>query len=88
MDHIFEGLPQDKWLEIIFNASRGLAQKELLDMLERMASLEILLEKRLGETWEEELEYLLKSEENAEEIHKCKQNIAISSMGKILSQNE
>ncbi|MCH5322334.1 MAG: DUF2018 family protein [Helicobacter sp.] len=88
MEHIFEGLPQDKWLEIIFNASRTLASQELLRILERQASLEVLLEKRLGEMWEEELEYIQKSEESAEEIHTQMQNLAMESMGKILSLNE
>ena len=49
MEHILEGLPQDKWVEIIFHASRGLASKELLKMLERQAAMEVLLEKHLGE---------------------------------------
>ncbi|MDA3968025.1 MULTISPECIES: DUF2018 family protein [Helicobacter] len=88
MDHIFEGLPQDKWLDIIFNASRTLSSKELHRILERLATLEILLEKRLGESWEEELNYIVNSEESSEEIHRYTQNIAIDSMGKILSQNE
>lgn len=88
MDHIFEGLPQDKWLDIIFNASRTLSSQELNRLLERLAALEILLEKRLGESWEEELKYILDSEESSEEIHRHTQNLAIDSMGKILSQNE
>lgn len=88
MEHILEGLPQDKWVEIIFHASRGLASKELLKMLERQAAMEVLLEKRLGEMWEEELAYLVNSEESSEEIHHRTQNIAIESMGNILTQNE
>ncbi len=88
MEHIFEGLPQDKWIDIIYNASRGLSTNELLRLLERAASMEVLLEKRLGEAWEEELEYLLKSEENSEEIHHKMQDLAMESMGKILTQNE
>ncbi|MBD5164829.1 DUF2018 family protein [Helicobacter sp.] len=88
MEHILEGLPQEKWIEIIFNASQGLSAKELTNMLERQAAMEILLEKRLGEMWEEELAYLMRSEESSEEIHRRTQNIAIESMGNILTQNE
>ena len=88
MEHIFEWLPKEKWLEIIFNASNNLTSAELIRILERLAAMEILLEKRLGETWEEELQYLLKSEEVAEEIHRHTQNLAIESMGNILTQNE
>ncbi|MDD6056462.1 MAG: DUF2018 family protein [Helicobacter sp.] len=88
MEHIFEGLPQDKWIDIIYNASRGLSTNELLRILERAACMEVLLEKRLGEAWEDELEYLLKSEENSEEIHHKMQDLAMESMGKILTQNE
>lgn len=88
MDHIFEGLPQDKWIEIIFNASRGLSTRELTKMLERQAAMEVLLEKRLGEMWEEELSYVVNSEEDSEEIHHRVQDIAMESMGNILTQNE
>lgn len=88
MDHIFEGLPQEKWLDIIFNASRTLANKELLRILEKQAAMEVLLEKRLGEMWEEELNYLQKSEESGDEIEHITRNIALESMGNILSQNE
>ncbi|WP_104721611.1 DUF2018 family protein [Helicobacter mesocricetorum] len=85
---IFEGIPQDKWIEIIFNASQGLASAELIRILERLASMEILLEKRLGESWEEELNYILSSEESSEEIYRHTQNLAIESMGNILTKNE
>ncbi len=88
MEHILEGLPQDKWLEIIFNASQGLSERELTRMLERQAAMEILLEKRLGEMWEDELDYIVKSEESSEEIHHRVQDIAIESMGNILTRNE
>lgn len=88
MNELFEGLPQDKWLDIIFNASPTLSRKELQRILEHCAALEILLEKRLGETWEEELKYLLEDEESSEALHHHTQNLAIDSMGKILSNNE
>ncbi|MCI7047926.1 DUF2018 family protein [Helicobacter sp.] len=88
MDHIFEGLPQDKWVEIVLNASHSSSSVELRRILEKLAAMEILLEKRLGETWEEELEYLLSSEEVSEEIYTHTQNLAIESMGNILTQNE
>ncbi|MCI5969483.1 DUF2018 family protein [Helicobacter sp.] len=88
MDHLLEGLPQEKWIDIIFNASRGLATRELTKMLEKQAAMEVLLEKRLGEMWEEELAYLQKSEECSEEIHRKTQDLAIISMQDILTQNE
>ncbi len=88
MEHIFEGLPQDKWLEIVLNASKAATNVELKRILERLAAMEILCEKRLGETWEEELKYLLSSEEVSDEIHRHMQNLAIESMGNILTQNE
>lgn len=88
MEHILEGLPQDKWIEIIFNASQGLSAQELTRILKKQAAMEILLEKRLGEMWEEELAYLVNSEECSEDIHNRVQDIAIESMGKILTQNE
>lgn len=88
MEHILEGLPEDKWIDIIFNASRGLATRELTRLLRRQAAMEILLEKRLGEMWEEELTYLQNSEEVSDEIHHKTQDLAIISMQDILTKNE
>ncbi|WP_304150413.1 DUF2018 family protein, partial [Helicobacter bilis] len=34
---VFEGSPVDKWKEVIFNASRTLASKEIERLLEELA---------------------------------------------------
>ena len=75
-------------LKIIFNDTNNHTITELIRILGKLAEMEMLLKKRLGETWEEELLYLLKSEEVAEEIPRHTQNLAIESMGNILTQNE
>lgn len=85
---IFGSEPRKKWLDVIFNASQGLARDELLALLNRLAACELLCERNLGEFWERDLEMLLSSEESGEELEKAAQNLAIESMGKILSQNE
>lgn len=81
---IFEGTPQGKWLEIIYHASPTLARAELLALLERLALLELALERHGIE--ESALESL--AQESKEVIQSRLGSLAIESMGRILSQNE
>ncbi len=80
---IFEGTPEERWLEILFHANRTLAQNELLSLLERLSLLELSLDS-LDPSWEERL----KAQENLSEVKKKMGSLAIESMGRILSQNE
>ncbi|WP_027327568.1 DUF2018 family protein [Helicobacter pametensis] len=72
-DEIFEGDPIAKWKEIIFNANPSVVSQELDRILEELAQYELLKE-GVDLTFEN-----LKS---------TKQDLAIQSMGNILSQNE
>lgn len=86
---VLQGSPVEKWKDVIFNASRTLASLELERLLELQAIYEIILE-------ESELEGRLKeifigmqeNEELYEKIKHQKNNIAIESTAKILSENE
>ncbi|MCE3046824.1 DUF2018 family protein [Helicobacter kayseriensis] len=72
-DELFEGDPILKWKEIIFHANPSVVADELERLLEEIAKAE--LEKE-GE------------EINLENLKQMKQDLAIQSMGNILSQNE
>ncbi len=87
-DDIFMGSPKSKFLEIVYNANRNIAEAELLQLVERIAALELLLEERGMDA--DELERVLKTLmfEKAAEIDVAAKNIYMDSVGKILSQSE
>lgn len=72
-EEIFEGSVIEKWKEIIFHANPSVVGKELERLLEELAKVQLQNE---GE------------ELTLENITLQKQNIALSSMSEILSQNE
>lgn len=72
-DELFEGDPIQKWKEIIFHANPSVVANELERLLEELAKAEITKE---GE------------EISLENLKQIKQDLAIQSMGNILSQNE
>ncbi|RAX57922.1 hypothetical protein CCZ01_04650 [Helicobacter monodelphidis] len=86
-DDIFSGSPIDKWLEIIFHSHRGLAEAELRRLLESLALCEMLLDSQKSEEdWEKQVATMKFSEEN--HLQERMNNLAIESMGKILTQSE
>lgn len=72
-EEIFEGSPIEKWKEIILSANASIVSDELERLLSELAYLELQNE---GE------------ELSMENIHQRKCNLAITSMGEILSKNE
>lgn len=72
-DELFEGSAIKKWQEIILHANPSVVSKELERILEELARAEL---QREG------------IEENPENLEKAKQDLAIHSMGNILSRNE
>ncbi len=87
-DDIFMGSPKSKFLEIVYNANRNIAEAELLQLVERIAALELLLEERGMDA--DELDNVLKTLmfEKAAEIDETTKNIYMDCVGKILSQSE
>lgn len=72
-EELFEGSPIEKWKEIIFHANPSVVSKELERILEELARAELQKEGL---------------EENFENLKRVKQDLAIHSMGNILSRNE
>lgn len=84
-DDIFMGSPKSKFLDIVFNANRGLVEFELEKLVEKLAILELmsnedeeLLEKKL-------LEYKFSNEDDVQMKQK---SLFIEFMGNVLTQNE
>ncbi|MGP1449902.1 MAG: DUF2018 family protein [Wolinella sp.] len=83
MDYdIFEGTPEEKWLDVLFNASQTLARAELLYLLERLALFELASDE-IPDFCEKLKDIDIKSK-----LKMRSGSLAIESMGRILSQNE
>lgn len=72
-DEIFEGSAIEKWKEIIFHANPSVVGRELERLLEELAKVELMSEG---------------VELTRENITQQMQDLAITSMSEILSQNE
>lgn len=86
---IFEGSPVAKWKEVVFNASRTLADKELERLLEELALYEMAFE--ADEKPANLREFFYKVHHDAafkQSFMEKKNSLAIESMAKILSENE
>ncbi|PAF47095.1 hypothetical protein BKH46_05115 [Helicobacter sp. 12S02634-8] len=86
---VLEGSPIEKWKDVIFNASRNLASMELERLLELQAFYEVAFEDFELEGRLRELHMKLREDTAFQEkVAHQKNNIAIESMAKILSENE
>lgn len=88
---MFSGSPIDKWRDVIFNASKTLAHKELERILEELALYEIAFEmiEDSQEVSLKDLYFKVRHDEKFKEVFQNKKNsLAIESTSKILSDNE
>jgi hypothetical protein len=86
-DDLFMGSPKSKFIDIIYNANRNLAEAELERIMRRLAATELLLGEFINE---DEIDrkverYLLNEEGKVDEYVK---NIYIEHVGNVLSANE
>ena len=84
-DDIFLGTPESKFMDIIYNASQDLAKHELARLMERQATLELMLEERVEDLEAEIKRYAF---ENQESVETKTKSLYIESVGNILTQNE
>jgi len=85
-ENIFGGTPQSKFIDIVYNASRVLTVIELDRIMKRQAILEMMVEEKYGEDFDELVAQRLYSDVgNIEEKTK---SLYVESVGNILSQNE
>lgn len=83
MSEIFDGLVSEKFFDVVFNANKNLVKDELLNIINRLAVLEVLAQKHgLSDD-------LVNFElNNLDEINSFKDDIFIQSCAEILSKNE
>lgn len=87
-DDIFLGSPKSKFFDVVFNANNDVAQYELEAMVNRMATMELLLEETLGSAEEIEAKIKEYTYSKEKEIEAHAKNTYIVYMGAILSKSE
>lgn len=90
---MFSGSPIDKWREVIFNASKTLAHKELERIIEELALYEIAFEMMEDKNMEvlnlKDLYFNVRNDKELKAAFQNKKNsLALESTSKILSDNE
>lgn len=87
-DDIFLGSPKSKFFDVVFNANNDVAIYELEAMVDRMATMEMMLEERMDSL--EEIEDTIRAYKysRTEEIEAHAKNTYIFYMGAILSKSE
>ncbi|MEJ2469386.1 MAG: DUF2018 family protein, partial [Campylobacterales bacterium] len=84
---IFGGSPRSKFMDVIFNANRSVAEGELQNLIERLAAMEKLLSETMDdETLERRIKQL--QFEEADAVNEIAKELYIESMGNVLSQSE
>ncbi len=86
-DDIFMGSPKSKFLDIIYNANRNLAEAELEQIMRRLAATELLLGEFIHEDEiDKKVSQMLLSE--GARVDEYVKNIYIEHVGNVLSANE
>ncbi len=87
VDDFLVSTPKDKFMDIVFNASKSVVKKEIEEIINYMATLEVMLEKKLKiEDVEREAKIFIN--ECANEIEDRTNSLYIEYMSKILSESE
>lgn len=86
-DDFFMGSPKSKFFDILFNANKELVKTKLLQIVDRYSAMEILLEKQVGVEALEGMIHTVFMEE-ADAMVEHNNDLFISSVGDILTQNE
>ena len=83
LDAIFEGTPEDRFLEMLSVADPLIAQEEIMQLIHRMAALEVLLE-------DEDVDSRIReaSLSRMEEIQERRMDFLIGAMARIASGHE
>ncbi len=86
-DDVLGGTPKSRFFDIVFHANRNVVTKELEEMIEWMAALELIVE-GCGLNVEDEVKKVIFDESKKEELQNRINSLYIEYMGKILSQSE
>lgn len=85
-DDVFLGSPQSKFMDIIFTANQNLVQEQLEKMVNRLAAMEILLDEKMGDTWESQM--ATRDYDRMDEVEEKAKSLYIEFTGEIVTRNE
>ena len=86
-DDFFMGSPKSKFFDIVFNANRELVKTKLAHIIDRYSAMEILLEKEMDAQKLEAMIHTVLMDET-DSVVEHNNDLFISSVGEILTQNE
>jgi len=85
-EDIFGGSPKSKFMDVAFNANNDIVRQELALFIEKAATMEMMLEKYVGEDVNEAVKQHYFA--NQDDCDTKVKSIYIEIMGSILSQSE
>jgi hypothetical protein len=86
-EDIFGGSPRSKFMDVVFNANNDIVRQELENFIEKAATMELMLEEKLGE---EDIDAAISRYKSThlDAVDTKTKSIFIEIMGSILSQSE
>ncbi|BCD60258.1 hypothetical protein NitYY0814_C1098 [Nitratiruptor sp. YY08-14] len=87
-DDVLGGSPKSRFIDIVFHANRNVVEKELEEIMEWMAALELIIEQKCDLDVEKEVRNILFDDSKKKDLENKVNSLYIEYMGKILSQSE
>jgi len=85
-DDVFLGSPTSKLMDIIFNANNDVVRFDLENFMKRRAALELVLEEKLGEDYDKEVDIFMAI--NRDLVESKTKSLSIELTGEIVSKSE
>ncbi len=85
-DDVFSGSPKSKLMDVVFNANNDVVRHELSKFIEKVATMELMLEEHVGEDVDRAIKMFEANNLGVSDV-KAK-SLYIELMGAILSQSE
>ena len=85
-DDVLMGSPESKLMDIMFNANNDVVRFDITNFIRRRAAMELVLEKQLGEDYDEHISRFMGSDRD--EVEMKMKSLCIELMGEIVSKSE
>jgi len=85
-EDIFGGSPKSKFMDVVFNANNDIVRQELANFIEKVATMELMLEEHVGEDIDRAVKQYYAQHQDACDT-KAK-SLYVELMGAVLSQSE
>jgi hypothetical protein len=85
-DDIFMGSPKSKFMDVVFNANNDIVRQELARFIDKVAAMEVLLSKYIGDDMDKQIRSIAITEQD--EVDMKAKSLYVELMGAVLSQSE